>query len=120
MCRSPSLILLVVLKLKILKFLLISAALLLAAARAEAQSGAPADSTGSSPPTAAPKKAGKSFGEVMLKLGKGLLREVSRRLNLEEAEIITVKKEATPDGGVKYHVDTGKFQFDVKKKPKPK
>jgi hypothetical protein len=44
---------------------------------------------------------------------------VSRRLNLEEAEIITVKKEATPDGGVKYHVDTGKFQFDVKKKPKP-
>jgi hypothetical protein len=55
----------------------------------------------------------------MLKLGKGLVREVSRRLNLEEAEIITVKKEATPDGGVKYHVDTGKFQFDVKKKPKP-
>jgi hypothetical protein len=106
--------------LKILKFLLISAVLLLAAARAEAQSQAPPPGgTGSNPPAEAPRKPGKSFGDVMLKLGKGLLREVSRRLNLEEAEIITVKKEATPDGGVKYHVDTGKFQFDVKKKPKP-
>ena len=107
-------------KLKILKFLLIPAALLLAAVRAEAQSPAPpAEGTGANPPVEAPAKPGKSFGEVMLKLGKGLLREVSRRLNLEEAEIITIQKEATSDGGVKYHVDTGKFQFDVKKKPKP-
>ena len=113
------LILLIVLK--VLKFLLISAGILLAAAQAKAQSPAPpAGGTGSNPPAAPPPKPGKSFGEVMLKLGKGLAREVSRRLNLEEAEIITVKKEATPDGGVKYHVDTGKFQFDVKKKPKPR
>jgi hypothetical protein len=111
------LILLIVLK--VLKFLLIGAALLLAAARAEAQSPAPpAEGAGTNPPVEAPPKPGKSFGEVMLKLGKGLIREVSRRLNLEEAEIITVKKEATADGGIKYHVDTGKFQFDVKKKPK--
>jgi hypothetical protein len=114
------LILLTVLKIKILKFLLMGVALLLATARANAQSQAPpAGTTGTTPPPAVPQKPGKPFGEVMLKLGKGLLREVSRRLNLEEAEIITVKKEATPDGGVKYHVDTGKFQFDVKKKPKP-
>ncbi len=111
------LILLIVLK--VLKFLLICAGIWLAAGQAKAQSPAPpAGGTGSNPPAAAPKP-GKSFGEVMLKLGKGLVREVSRRLNLQEAEVITVKKEATPDGGVKYHVDTGKFQFDVKKKPKP-
>ncbi len=113
------LILLIVLK--VLKFLLISAGILLGASRAKAQSPAPpAGGTASNPPAAAAPKPGKSFGEVMLKLGKGLVREVSRRLNLQEAEVITVKKEATPDGGVKYHVDTGKFQFDVKKKPKPK
>ena len=100
--------------------MLIKAALLLAVTQAEAQSPVPpAGGPGTNPPAQTPPKPGKSFGEVMLKLGKGLLREVSRRLNLEETEIITIKKEATPDGGVKYHVDTGKFQFDVKKKPKP-
>ena len=93
--------------------------LLLAAAEGKAQSPAPAPgSTAPNPPAPAPEKPGKSFGDVMLKLGKGLAKEVSRRLNLEEAEIITVRKEATADGGYKYHVDTGKFQFDIKKKPK--
>lgn len=56
----------------------------------------------------------------MLKLGKGLLGEVKRRLNLEEAEIITVTKQKQADGSLKYHVDTGKFAFDIKKKPKKK
>ncbi|MDJ1468881.1 hypothetical protein QNI19_03875 [Cytophagaceae bacterium DM2B3-1] len=59
-----------------------------------------------------------SFGNVMLKLGKGLMKEVSRRLNLEETEIITVKKETSDDGREKYRVNTGKFSFTVRKKNK--
>ncbi len=64
------------------------------------------------------QKKGKSFGDVMLKLGKGLVKEVSRRLNLEETEIVTVKKETSSDGREKYRVDTGKFSFTVRKKSK--
>ena len=65
------------------------------------------------------KKSNSGFGDVMLKLGKGLVKEVSRRLNLEETEIVTIKKEVSTDGREKYRVDTGKFSFTVRKKSKP-
>ncbi len=78
-----------------------------------AQQSAPKDDN---PPAKQDKSNG--FGDVMLKLGKGLLKEVSRRLNLEESEVVTVKKEVTADGRDKYRVDTGKFSFTVRKKSK--
>lgn len=85
---------------------------------AQTQTPAADQATANAPQKDRPNE-GKSFGDVLLKLGKGLMKEVSRRLNLEETEIITVRKEVTADGGYKYHVDTGKFQFDIKKKQKP-
>lgn len=54
----------------------------------------------------------------MLKLGEGLVKEVKRRLNLEEAEIVTITKEAQPNGSIKYRIETPKYTFYVKKKPK--
>jgi hypothetical protein len=101
--------------LKLLRFLLISAAVFLCTNHGWAQK-ATAPATPDEP--VKQQKSSSSLGDVMLKLGKGLLKEVSRRLNLEEAEIITVRKEAAADGSIKYHVDTGKFQFDIKRKAK--
>lgn len=94
--------------------MLIGAGILLGTGRGWAQT-----STAQATEPVVQQKSASSFGDVMLKLGKGLLKEVSRRLNLEEAEIITVKKEETADGATRYHVDTGKFQFDIKRKARP-
>lgn len=63
-------------------------------------------------------KESKSFGDVMLGLGRGLVKEVSRRLNIEESEIVTIKPETRPDGGKNYRVATNKFSFTVRKKNK--
>ena len=62
----------------------------------------------------------KSFGNVMLKLGGSLAKEVKRRLNLEEASIARVKKEAQADGSYKLRVETDKFTFYVRKRDKSK
>ena len=62
----------------------------------------------------------KSFGNVMLKLGGSLAKEVKRRLNLEEASIVRVKKEAQADGSYKLRVETDKFTFYVRKREKSK
>ena len=83
-------------------------------AHAQATDPPPTDKPGPEPE----QKSNSSFGNVMLKLGKGLVREVSRRLNLEESEIVTVKKETAPDGREKYRVNTGKFSFTVRKREK--
>jgi hypothetical protein len=94
---------------------LLAAVLLLASqAYAQATDDRPANTPGPDPK----QESNSSFGNVMLKLGKGLVREVSRRLNLEESEVVTVKKEVAPDGREKYRVNTGKFSFTVRKREK--
>lgn len=82
--------------------------------QAQAQQSSSKDTN---PPKEQKKTSG--FGDVMLKLGKGLVKEVSRRLNLEETEVVTVKKEVAADGREKYRVETGKFSFTIRKKNKP-
>jgi hypothetical protein len=92
------------------------AILLAAISEAKAQQSSQKDKNTDLP---SEEKKANGFGDVMLKLGKGLVKEVSRRLNLEETEIVTVKKEVASDGREKYRVDTGKFSFTVRKKSKP-
>jgi hypothetical protein len=105
--------------LKFIKFAFICWITLLTTQWASAQSQMPANESVSNATeeTARPKNE-KSFGNLMLKLGKGLLNEVTRRLNLEEAEIITIKKDTLANGGQVFHVDTGKFSFDIRKRSK--
>lgn len=62
----------------------------------------------------------KSFGDVILKLGGSLAKEVKRRLNLEETAIVRVKKEAQADGSYKLRVETDKFTFYVRKRNRSK
>ncbi len=101
---------------KIVKFLVIGGVFLLGTQCTQAQ--ASANQPKPQPPTSTKSAKASGFGDIMLKLGEGLVKEVKRRLNLEEAEIVTITKEAQPNGSIKYRIETPKYTFYVKKKPK--